>query len=160
MFHLVALISASLLAAPPPPPAVANDPGIMAVADAYVAATLKADVPGIMAIYTDDATEMPPNVAPVKGRQAIEAYYRKQFEGGRPTAFTLVHLESRSAGDVGYDIGTYRQTMTPTGAPGPINDTGKYIVLVKKVGGKWRVAYVCYNSDNPPPPMASSEHHH
>jgi uncharacterized protein (TIGR02246 family) len=161
MFHLVALLSTSLLAAPPPPPPAPKDPAIVAVADTYVAATLKGDTAGVVALYTDDAMEMPPNAAPVKGRAAIEQYYRKQFGGGKPSAFTLEHLESRSAGDIGYDIGTYRQTMTPTGATAPMNDTGKYVVVLHRTGGKWKVAYAIYNSDNPPPPAAASaEHHH
>jgi uncharacterized protein (TIGR02246 family) len=160
MFQLVALLSGSLLAAPPPPPPAANDPAIMAVADAYVAAVLKGDAAAIAALYTDDAMEMPPNAAPVKGRAAITEFQKKNVANAKFSAFTLNHVETRAAGDVGYDIGTYSQTLTPTGAPGPINDTGKYIVVVKKGGGKWRVAYVCYNSDNPPPPTASAEHHH
>ena len=157
MIHLAAVLSASLLAAPPPP-AMAKDPSITAVADAYVAATLKGDAAAIMALYTDDPTEMPPNVAPVKGRQALEAYYKKQFEQGKPTAFALEHLESRSSGDIGYDIGTYRQSMTMNG--NSMNDTGKYIVVLHKTGGKWKVAYAIYNSDNPPPPMAGAQEHH
>jgi uncharacterized protein (TIGR02246 family) len=160
MFHLVALLSASLLAAPPPPPPPANDPAIMAVADAYVAAVLKGDPAGLADLYTEDAMEMPPNAASVKGRAAINEYYKKQFAGAKFSAFTLNHVETRGAGDVGYDVGTYRQTLTPTGAPAPVNDTGKYIVVVKRGGGKWRVAYACYNSDLPaPPPPASAEHH-
>jgi len=162
MFHLVALLSASLLAAPPPPPPAANDPGITAVADAYVAAVLKGDTAAILDLYTEDAMEMPPNAAPVKGRAALTEYYKKQMAGAKFSAFTLKHVETRSAGDVGYDVGTYNQTLTPTGAPAPVNDAGKYIVVAKKAGGKWRVAYVCYNSDlpAPPPASASAEHHH
>ncbi|HYK40898.1 MAG TPA: nuclear transport factor 2 family protein [Thermoanaerobaculia bacterium] len=161
MFHLVALLSTSLLAAPPPPPPAANDPAIVAVADAYVAAVLKNDTAAVVNLYTDDAMEMPPNAAAVKGRAALGEFYKKQMSGAKFSAFTLTHIESRSAGDFGYDVGTYQQTLTPTGAPAPVNDTGKYIVIVKKSGGKWRVAYVAYNSDLPPnPAMASSEHHH
>ena len=161
MFQLIALLSGSLLAAPPPPPPAANDPAIIAVADAYVAAVLKGDTAGIVNLYTDDAIEMPPNAAAVKGRAALSEFYKKQMADVKFSAFTLNHLESRAAGDVGYDVGTYSQTLTPTGAPAPVNDTGKYIVVVKKGGGKWRVAYVVYNSDLPaPPPPASAEHHH
>ncbi|HEY6050617.1 MAG TPA: nuclear transport factor 2 family protein [Thermoanaerobaculia bacterium] len=162
MFQLAALLSASLLAAPPPPPPpAANDPAIIAVADAYVAAVLKGDAPAIADLYTEDAMEMPPNAAAVKGRAALSEYYKKQMAEAKFSAFTLKHVETRAAGDVGYDVGTYSQTLTPAGAPAPVNDTGKYIVLVKKAGGKWRVAYVVYNSDLPPPPApASAEHHH
>jgi uncharacterized protein (TIGR02246 family) len=159
MLHLAALLSASLLAAPPPPPPPANDPAIVAVADAYVAAVLKNDTAAVVDLYTDDAIEMPPNAAAVKGRAALSEFYKKQMAGAKFSAFTLNHVESRSAGDFGYDVGTYQQTLTPTGAPAPVNDTGKYIVVVKKTGGKWRVAYVVYNSDLPPPPP-SAEHHH
>ncbi|MDQ6893776.1 MAG: nuclear transport factor 2 family protein [Acidobacteriota bacterium] len=160
MFHLVALLSTSLLAAPPPPPP-ANDPAIMALADTYVAAVLKGDPAGLADLYTEDAMEGPPNAASIKGRAAINEYYKKQFAGAKVSSFTLNHVETRAAGDVGYDVGTYRQTLTPTGATAPVNDSGKYIVVAKKGGGKWRVAYVVYNSDNPAPaPAASAEHHH
>ena len=52
MFHLVALLSTSLLASPPPPPPAANDPAIIAVADAYVAAVLKNDTAAVLSLYT------------------------------------------------------------------------------------------------------------
>ena len=32
-----------------------------------------------------------------------------------------------------------------------MNDTGKYTVVLKRVGGAWKVAYAIYNSDLPPP---------
>jgi uncharacterized protein (TIGR02246 family) len=161
MFHLVALLSTSLLAAPPPPPPPANDPAIIAVADTYVAAVLKGDAAAITDLYTEDAMDMPPNAATVKGRAAIGEFYKKQMSGAKFSAFTLKHLETRSAGDVGYDVGSYDQTLTPTGAPAPVHDTGKYLVVVKRVGGKWKVAHAIYNSDLPPPPAAASaEHHH
>jgi hypothetical protein len=36
-------------------------------------------------------------------------------------------------------------------APAPLKDSGKYTVIVKRVGGAWKVAYAIYNSDQPPP---------
>jgi uncharacterized protein (TIGR02246 family) len=159
MFSFVSLVlmSASLLAAPPPAAAMpGKDAGVIAVADAYMAAVLKGDADAVAALYTDDAIEMPPNAAAVKGKAAIEQYYKKQFAGAKISSFTLSHLDSRTSGDMGYDVGTYAQTMTPTGGTSSFQDAGKYIVLVAKSGGKWRVRYVCYNSDNPPPPASHS----
>jgi len=148
----LALVSASLLAAPPPAAAAGKDAGVIAVADAYMAAVLKGDAAAVAALYTDDAIEMPPNVAAVKGKAAIEQYYKKQFAGAKISSFTLTHVDSRTSGEMGYDVGTYAQTMTPTGGTSSFQDAGKYIVLVAKSGGKWKVRYVCYNSDSPPPP--------
>lgn len=153
MFSLIhlSLLSASLLAAPAPA-ATSKDPAVVAVADAYSAAMLKGDLAGVMAVYTDDAIEMPPNAPAVSGKAAIQEYYKKQLAAMKVNSFTLEHIDSKATGDIGYDIGTYKQSGTPTGATAPFQDSGKYIVVLKKSGGKWLVRYVCYNSDNPPPP--------
>ena len=136
---------------PQPSTKTANiDAAIKAVADQYVKATLAADAKAIAALYTDDAVEMPPNQSPVKGRAAIQQYYEKQFGAGKISNFQLEHLDTRSTGDIGYDVGTYRQSMTPSGGLG-IEDTGKYIVILKRAGGVWKVAYAIYNSNTPLP---------
>jgi ketosteroid isomerase-like protein len=41
--------------------------------------------------------------------------------------------------------------VTPPGGPA-LPDKGKYVVILKQVGGKWLVAHDIFNSDNPPPP--------
>jgi uncharacterized protein (TIGR02246 family) len=126
------------------------DAAISAVADAYVKATLAADAKAIADLYTDDAVEMPPNQPAVKGRAAIQQYYQKQFAAGKIARFSLTHLESRAMGDTGFDVGTYQQNITPaTGAA--MDDSGKYTVILKRTGGRWRVAYAIYNSDRPMP---------
>jgi uncharacterized protein (TIGR02246 family) len=129
----------------------AHDPAIVAVADQYLKATQAGDAAAVAALYTDDAVEMPPNSPAVKGKAAIQQYYEKQFKGAKISGFTLTHLESRASGDSGHDVGTYRQTVTPAGAAA-MQDTGKYVVILKRVGGAWKVAYAIYNSDQAPPP--------
>jgi uncharacterized protein (TIGR02246 family) len=121
---------------------------IEAVADAYVKAALAGDAKAIAALYTEDAIEMPPNAPMVKGRAAILQYYQKEFGGGTTmNSFTLVHLESQATGDR-----AYQQSVTPKGATSAVTDSGKYAVILKRVGGDWQVAYAIYNSDQPPQP--------
>lgn len=133
------------------PASTASDKAIVAVADQYVKATLAGDAKAIAALYTEDAVEMPPNAPSVKGRAAIQQMYEKNFKEAKTGNFAVTHVDSRSSGDVGYDVGTYRQTITPTGGT-EMKDTGKYIVVLKRVGGSWKVAHAIYNSDLPPPP--------
>lgn len=133
------------------PARAANDPAIIAVADQYVKATLAGDAKAIAALYTDDAVEMPPNAPVVKGRAAIQQLYEMNFKGAKLNSFSITHLESRATGDTGYDIGTYTQSVTPTGGTA-MKDTGKYTVILKRIGGSWKLAYAIYNSDLPPPP--------
>ena len=129
-----------------------GEAAIKQVADAYVKASLASDAKAVAALYTEDAVEMPPNQPPVKGRTAIEQHYAKLFAGGgKVGAFALTHLESRASGDLGYDAGTYQQTMTPPGQAAPMKDTGKYVVILKRVTNEWKVAYAIYNSDLPTP---------
>jgi uncharacterized protein (TIGR02246 family) len=125
---------------------------IKQVADSYVKATLAGDAKAVGALYTEDAVEMPPNQPMIKGRSAIEQYYAKLFGGGMKIMnFTLDHLDSRAMGDNAWDVGTYKQSMQgETGTTTPSSDSGKYVVLLKRVGGAWKVAYAIYNSDTPP----------
>ena len=134
----------------------AQSPGAAAeiakVSDAYVNASLSANAKAIAALYTDDAVEMPPNQPMVKGRAAIEQYYTTQFGGtAKLQSFALTHIESNASGDIGYEVGTYRQTITD--GQHPMADTGKYTVVLKRAGGAWKVAYAIYNSDTLPTPM-------
>ena len=129
-----------------------GDAAIRQVADAYVKATLAGDAKAIAALYTEDAVEMPPNVPSVRGRAAIEQYYTKLFSGDTKVGqFALTHLESRAAGDTGYDVGTYKQSMNPPGQTSATSDTGKYVVVLRRIQGAWKVAYAIYNSDQAPP---------
>ena len=133
------------------------DVGVAQVRDAYLKASNAGDAKAIAALYTPDAVEMPPNEPMVKGRPAIESYYQKQM-GQMSVKLALTAIETRTAGEWGYDVGTYTQTLTPkTGGGKPIEDRGKYVVLLKKgADGKWLVSHAIYNSDLPPhamPPM-------
>jgi uncharacterized protein (TIGR02246 family) len=135
------------------PPA---DREVVARSDAFLKAMLSADPAAVAAIYRDDAILMPACAPQLQGRTAIEGYYRELFGGPvKITAFTFDHTEARVHGDVAYDVGTYRQTLT--GVPGgSMDDTGKYVVILKRTGGEWQVAYAIHNSDVPAPPPASA----
>ena len=69
---------------------------------------------------------MPADCPLLRGRTAIDQYYRQWFQGpARVTAFTFSHLESPVLGDTAFDVGTYRQTLS-LGAGGTVNVSGKY----------------------------------
>jgi ketosteroid isomerase-like protein len=135
-FQLGVLLSVGLVSSSVPVTAQggAKDPAVVAIADAYTKASLAGDVKAILALYTEDGVELPPNQAPVRGPAAIEAFYNEQMQSAKLTAFSLEHWESRVSGDVGYDVGAYKQTLKPADGPA-VNDSGKYAVILKRVGG-------------------------
>ena len=127
------------------------DPAIEKVAGQYLKAVLAGDAAGVAATYRSDAVEMPPSQPLLKSRPAIEQYYRGLFAGPvRITEFTFSHIETVSSGDVGYTAGTYKQKLQLKSGE-PIDDSGNFVVIVKREGGAWKAAYVIHNSDRPAP---------
>lgn len=154
MTRVIAMIFAlrALLAPSSPAIEVRNlatpESGIVKVADAYVKAMLAADAAAVAALYREDAVEVPTCLPLIKGRTAIERYFRDLMKNAKVTAFTLTHTESTIAGDTAYDVGTYSQRLsTPTRM---VDDTGKYVVVLKRAAGEWKIAYAIHNSDHSP----------
>jgi ketosteroid isomerase-like protein len=106
------------------------------------------DWKGDLALYEEDAIELPPNQPAVQGKAAIQAW-----EESLPpfSNFQEESLEIQGRGDLAYDRGTYSMTMTLPGAA-PIKDHGKYLTIwQKQAGGLWKVSRVMFNSDVPLP---------
>ena len=138
--------AASLPAIAPASPGSA----IVKASEAYRKAVLEGDAAGVAALYGNDAMEMPPFQRAITGRAAIEQFYRAMLKGPmRVTGFTFKHSETTADGDIGYDVGTYRRTMS--GGPGGLVEAvGTFVVILKRSGGEWKIAYITYTCDCPP----------
>lgn len=127
------------------------DPEVVHRADAYAEAVLSGNAERMASFYLENGIEMAPNRTWAEGRSAIQTMHEQLCAGPmKLTGFSFTHLETSVVGDTAYDVGTYRTTMTVPGAPGPIQDAGKYVTILKRSGGEWRAAYAIYNSDNSP----------
>lgn len=126
------------------------DPTLSKIAADFGAAATAGNAAKVASFYTADATFMPPNEPIVKGRTGIQAWFQKQIDAGALT-LRLTPTESRISGDLAFEAGTYTFSMKPkTGEP--VNDTGKYIVVLMKAGTDWKISHDIFNSDLPPPP--------
>jgi ketosteroid isomerase-like protein len=129
-----------------------NDTSIIDRANAYLKAVVAGDVPALAAMFDDDVILMPPNQPFLRGRLPVRHFYEDWCHSPmRPTAFTFDHLDATVSGDSAYDVGTYK-TSIPAGPGRSIDDTGKYVVLLKRSAGEWKIAYLIFNSDLPPHP--------
>ena len=128
------------------------------MADAFARAVVAGDAGAVAAMFAPDGYELPPGQPAVKGRPSIEQRYRAFFNSRvKVAAFTISPIASSIEGDVAYDVGTYLQRLSlPDGKT--IDDVGKYIVILKRTQGEWKIAYSTYNGDSSTAPMPCSGH--
>jgi uncharacterized protein (TIGR02246 family) len=104
----------------------------------------------IAALYTPEATLLPPGEPMVKG--AATKKYWVDFTNGFSGQTELNTMAVEGSGDVAYAVGTYRMALTPKKAgakPLPV-DEGKYIeVLKRQDDGSWKIVYDIWNPSAP-----------
>jgi uncharacterized protein (TIGR02246 family) len=124
-------------------PASAQDKAtIVKLNDAWAAAFNKGDASAVAAMYTEDAFVPPPGAEMVKGRAAIEAFWRQaaqQMGDAKFTTVDLLPLGPRAAREIG------TVSLKSKSQP-PQEITAKYAVVWRKVGGKWKLATDIWNT--------------
>jgi uncharacterized protein (TIGR02246 family) len=111
--------------------------------DAWTAAFNKGDAAGVAAMYAEDAYVLPPGSDIVKGRAAIEAFWRQaaqQLGDAKLTTLDVLPLGP----DAAREIGTV--TLKTKGQP-PQEVVGKYAVVWRKIGGEWKLATDIWNTN-------------
>jgi ketosteroid isomerase-like protein len=117
---------------------------IRANSDAFDTAMRAGNVDGFMAFYADDAVLMPPNAPDFKGTEAIRRFWSGLLAAGK-TDVDLVVEDVTGSGDLAIERGHYELTA-------PFKDSGKYIVVWRYRGGKWKIIDDIFNSSLVPPP--------
>ncbi len=108
-------------------------------------AVRKGDGAAIGALYTDDATLMPPDSDMIKGRGGIEAFWKGGLQMGIKEA-VLTSVDVSGGGDFAYEIGRFALKIQPEGQQ-PIDQNGKYVVVWKKAAdGAWKLHVDIWNS--------------
>jgi uncharacterized protein (TIGR02246 family) len=110
----------------------------------YSEAIQKGNLADAVALYTDDATMVPPDGGLIKGKQAIEEYYRTLFQMGMKEV-VLTTIEVEGSGGTVYEIGKTRVRIQPEGQEA-IQDSSKYLVIWKRqADGTWKVHVDIWN---------------
>ncbi len=113
-------------------------------------AVKRGDAASVGALYTEDATLLPPNSETIRGRQGIEAFFKAGIEMGIREA-TLETVDVEYLGDVAYEVGAYTMRIQPAGGQAT-TDKGKYVVVWKRqADGPWKLHVDIWNTNSPPP---------
>ena len=125
-----------------------DEQAIRAQVDRWLQLIKAKDAAGISQLYAEDGAVMPPNAPIGKGRAAIEQTWASMMRTpGFDLTFAPEQIVISSSGDMALDRGTYNLTITPAGTTQ--TDTGKYVVVWRKIGGDWKAVADIFNSDLP-----------
>jgi uncharacterized protein (TIGR02246 family) len=151
------LFAAALLASacggPAPNEFTTQDAGaIREKSEALVAAFNGKQIPQIIDMFAENATFMPPNRPVLRGRNAIRNFYDELLNQLGATNLRLDVSEVVGHGPLAYQAGSYEIEYKPTTGTAPRDrDRGKYLFVLRNLGGTWRYEYTVWNSDLLPP---------
>ena len=126
----------------------ADEQAIRGHVDRWLQLVKAKDAAGIAELYAEDGAVMAPNAPIGKGRTAIQQTWASMMRTpGFGLTFVPEQIVVSSSGDMALDRGTYSLTIAPDGTTQ--TDTGKYVVVWRKIGREWKVAADIFNSDLP-----------
>jgi uncharacterized protein (TIGR02246 family) len=127
--------------------------GIDSLNQAFVAAMAARDTDGVVAFYAEDATILPQGMKRAEGHSGIRTVYADFLK--IPGLVFEAHsdkISTSDSGELAVDVGTYTMKwQDPKGKE--MSDTGKYVTVLKKEGGAWKIIVDTFNSDTPAPGM-------
>jgi uncharacterized protein (TIGR02246 family) len=109
--------------------------------DEWTAAFNEGDSAAVAAMYAEDAYVLPPGADIVKGRAAIEAFWKQavqQLGDAKLTTVDVLPLGRTAAREIG--------TVTLKTKAQPQREiVGKYVVVWRKIGRDWKLATDIWN---------------
>jgi uncharacterized protein (TIGR02246 family) len=123
---------------------------IDSVRNQYAATWRTGNAEQLAALYAPDALVLYPNQPAIVGQAAIATYFKGFFDEFAQDLFELTSEEIQVAGTWAFDRGTVRWRGIPRAGGDPVEDNGKYLVILQRQpDGTWRVARDMDNSDRP-----------
>ncbi len=116
----------------------------------FLAAFNRGDAAVITSMYTRDALLLPPNSPIIGNHQGIRTYWQSLINAG-VKAVELKTSTLEACGNTAYEVGQYTLTIPKAGG-GTITDYGKYVVVWKREGRRWRLAVDSFGTNMPAVP--------
>ena len=108
------------------------------------------DAETFLSFVADDVVMMPPGEAPVRGKDALRAWYAAFLSQYRTSSLTLGDREVFVGEEFAVEIGSFEWGLIPAAGGSPVLDRGHYMQVWKRQpGGQWRFEREIWNSATP-----------
>jgi ketosteroid isomerase-like protein len=125
----------------------ADEKAIQDLDTAWIKAAQDKNVDKAVSYYADNAMMMPPG-APIATtpEQRRAAWQNLLSDPNMTINFGRTKLEVAKGGDMAYDVG-WTEVKTKDAQGATTTQRGKYIVVWKKINGRWKVVADTFNQD-------------
>jgi ketosteroid isomerase-like protein len=108
------------------------------------------DIDGVLAIYEDSASVLPPDAPIATGKEALRGVW-SEIAASPSVNWKTTKVEVSSAGDLAYSMGTYELGVTDSEG-NPATEVGKWLAVWKKqADGSWKQTVDTWNRDKAEP---------
>jgi uncharacterized protein (TIGR02246 family) len=115
--------------------------------EAYFNAVKAKDATAIAALYSDDAVSNPANSPPLVGNAAIKKYNEDFLKTPQLTVTgEATSIKFSDDGSVAYETGKYSGSFVDAKGR-TIKGEGKFLNVLKNIGGKWKVVVDAFSSN-------------
>lgn len=149
-FAGVMVVAAMLAASANAADAKAELAAIHAADQAWLKAFSAADGDGLARLYEAGAVLLPPGAPAVTGRTAIREFLLKEAQGASKAGMVF-GFSGKSDGGANGNLGWSSGTYAVKDKDGKVVETGKFLSVSRKVGGKWLYVRDTWNADSAPP---------
>ena len=105
---------------------------------------------GVAALMTADAHDMEPGQPTLVGASAVQEGLMGLFQQNS-AQIEITGEKTDVSGDMAYDRGTYRNTITPKAGGAAMTEEGRYLVVLKRqADGSWKLVELMGNVPTAP----------
>jgi ketosteroid isomerase-like protein len=121
---------------------------IRALAQEFVKHYNDRNIDKLVALFTNDGRALSPFRPMAEEPKALRKHLEQTFKEYEPLNLKVVTAHVEFCGDIAFSVGSFEMSVrTPSGRR--LDDIGKWLVAMRRVGAEWRIVAHCFNTDLP-----------